>query len=163
MDRTLLRSGALFILCLALPLLAGAIGSLYTMSSIPTWYATLSKPAFTPPNWVFGPVWTTLYIMMGIALFLVIRGGLGYTASTAGHRPLCRPAGGEHALVDHLFWPAITPCRAHHDCRADRPCCRHHPEILRGLPTRRMAARPVPLLGLFCIGAERNDHRAELM
>jgi len=75
MDRTLLRSGALFILCLALPLLAGAIGSLYTMSSILTWYATLSKPAFTPPNWVFGPVWTTLYIMMGIALFLVIRGG----------------------------------------------------------------------------------------
>jgi tryptophan-rich sensory protein len=46
------------------------------MSSIPTWYATLNKPAFTPPNWVFGPVWTTLYIMMGISLYLVVRGGL---------------------------------------------------------------------------------------
>jgi tryptophan-rich sensory protein len=46
------------------------------MSSIPTWYATLNKPAFTPPNWVFGPVWTTLYVMMGISLYLVVRGGL---------------------------------------------------------------------------------------
>ena len=76
MDRTTLRSATLLLLCIALPLVAGAIGSLYTMSSIPVWYATLNKPSFTPPDWVFGSVWTMLYIMMGISLYLVVRGGL---------------------------------------------------------------------------------------
>ncbi len=52
-------------------LLAGAIGSLFTFSEIPTWYAGLAKPAFAPPNWVFGPVWTVLYVVMGVALYLV--------------------------------------------------------------------------------------------
>ena len=58
---------------IAVCLLAGVIGSIYTYPSIPTWYAGLIKPALNPPNWVFGPVWTTLYVFMGIALFLVIR------------------------------------------------------------------------------------------
>ncbi|MCJ7514848.1 MAG: tryptophan-rich sensory protein [Dehalococcoidia bacterium] len=57
--------------CLA----AGAIGSVFTRSAIPTWYATLEKPAFSPPNWLFFPVWTILYILMGIAAFLVWRKG----------------------------------------------------------------------------------------
>ena len=52
-------------------LLAGAIGSVFTVSSIPNWYATLNKPSFNPPNWIFGPVWTTFYIFMGISLYLV--------------------------------------------------------------------------------------------
>ncbi len=51
--------------------LAGILGSLFTMSKIPTWYMTLSKPELAPPNWIFGPVWTTLFILMGIALYLV--------------------------------------------------------------------------------------------
>jgi len=51
--------------------LAGALGSAATYPSIPTWYAGLNKPFFNPPNWIFGPVWTLLYIMMGISLFLV--------------------------------------------------------------------------------------------
>ncbi len=50
---------------------AGAIGSFFTISSIPTWYVTLNKPIFSPPNWIFAPVWTTLYILMGISLYLV--------------------------------------------------------------------------------------------
>ena len=53
----------------------GVIGAFFTHSSIPTWYATLAKPAFTPHNGVFAPVWTTLYVLMGIALFLVWRSG----------------------------------------------------------------------------------------
>jgi tryptophan-rich sensory protein len=57
-------------------LLAGVIGGLFTSSSIPTWYAALNKPAFNPPNWIFGPVWTLLYILMGVSLFLVWQKGL---------------------------------------------------------------------------------------
>lgn len=51
--------------------LAAAVGSAFTTGAIDTWYATLNKPFFSPPNWVFGPVWTLLYLLMGIALYLV--------------------------------------------------------------------------------------------
>ena len=64
------------IICIVACLGAGVIGSVFTRSAIPTWYATLEKPAFTPPNWLFAPVWTLLYILMGIAAFLVWRKGL---------------------------------------------------------------------------------------
>lgn len=59
------------ILSIGLCLGAGVLGSFFTISSIPTWYVTLNKPAFSPPNWVFGPAWTILYILMGISLYLV--------------------------------------------------------------------------------------------
>jgi len=55
---------------------AGGIGSLFTFKAIPTWYQGLKKPPYTPPKWVFGPVWTTLYILMGISVFLVWQKGL---------------------------------------------------------------------------------------
>ena len=51
---------------------AGILGSLFTFPSIKTWYITLLKPSFSPPNWIFGPIWTTLYALMGIALFLIL-------------------------------------------------------------------------------------------
>jgi tryptophan-rich sensory protein len=64
-------------ICCAVPLLIGFIGSLFTTSaSLNNWYANLNKPSFNPPNWIFGPVWTTLYILMGIAVFLVWQKGL---------------------------------------------------------------------------------------
>jgi translocator protein len=56
--------------------LAGAFGSIFTFSSIPTWYATLRKPSFSPPNWLFGPAWLTLYTLMGISLYFVWSKGL---------------------------------------------------------------------------------------
>ena len=56
--------------------LAGFIGSIFTMESIPTWYASLNKPFFNPPNWLFAPVWTALYTLMGVSLFLVWHKGL---------------------------------------------------------------------------------------
>ena len=56
---------------LLLSFAAGAIGSLATFSNITTWYAKLAKPVFNPPNWIFGPVWTVLYLLMGISLYLV--------------------------------------------------------------------------------------------
>ncbi len=51
--------------------LAGIIGSIFTVSAIPTWYAGLVKPALNPPAWVFGPIWTTLFALMGISAWLV--------------------------------------------------------------------------------------------
>jgi tryptophan-rich sensory protein len=59
------------IISLALPQLAGMVGSLFTVSAIPTWYATLQRPNFSPPNWLFGPAWITLYILMGISAYLI--------------------------------------------------------------------------------------------
>lgn len=55
--------------------LAGALGALFTTTEINSWYIYLRLPAFAPPNWVFGPVWTFLYLLMGIALFLTCRYG----------------------------------------------------------------------------------------
>ncbi len=60
-----------FLVSLLLPLGIGAIAGLFTAKAIPGWYALLNKPSFNPPNWVFGPVWTTLYIILGISLFLI--------------------------------------------------------------------------------------------
>jgi len=61
------KLAAAILVCLS----AGFIGSFFTISSIPTWYATIQKPAFNPPNWVFGPVWTTLYVLMGISAYVI--------------------------------------------------------------------------------------------
>jgi benzodiazapine receptor len=58
--------------------LAGIIGSVFTASSVSTWYAALRKPSFTPPGWVFGPVWISLYALMGVAAYLVWRSGLSH-------------------------------------------------------------------------------------
>ena len=55
---------------------AAGIGSFFTFKAIPNWYAGLKKPPYTPPNWAFGPVWTTLYILMAISVFLVWEKGL---------------------------------------------------------------------------------------
>ena len=56
---------------LALPFIAGAIGSYFTFPSIETWYSALTKPAFSPPNYLFGPVWSVLYLLMGVSLYFV--------------------------------------------------------------------------------------------
>ena len=60
-----------FIIAIITPVAVGAVSGFFTAREIPVWYQTISKPAWNPPNWIFGPVWTTLYVMMGIALFLV--------------------------------------------------------------------------------------------
>jgi benzodiazapine receptor len=62
-----LKIAALVTICLAV----GYLSSIVTQSSITTWYPTLEKPIFNPPNWIFAPVWTLLYILMGISAGLV--------------------------------------------------------------------------------------------
>lgn len=62
---------------------AGGIGAIFTTPAIGTWYVSLKKPSFTPPNSVFGPIWITLYLLMGIAVFMVWRQGFGQEGVTA--------------------------------------------------------------------------------
>jgi benzodiazapine receptor len=59
------------IIALVIPQLFAILGSVFTQSSVSSWYPLLEKPFFNPPTWVFAPVWITLYIMMGVAVFLI--------------------------------------------------------------------------------------------
>jgi translocator protein len=66
--KKLLKLLALIVLCQII----GASGSLFTIPNIPTWYAFINKPFFSPPNWLFAPVWTIIFLLMGVSLFLVL-------------------------------------------------------------------------------------------
>ncbi|MCC6711064.1 MAG: tryptophan-rich sensory protein [Candidatus Pacebacteria bacterium] len=68
-----IKKPGLLIISILVTQLAGIIGSIATTQAIPTWYATLNKPFFNPPNLLFGPVWLTLYTLMGISLYLIWR------------------------------------------------------------------------------------------
>ncbi len=72
MKKKLLRIGITVLICL----LVGFLSSIATQTSIDTWYTSLNKPFFTPPNWIFAPVWIIIYLMMGIAAGIVWSRGL---------------------------------------------------------------------------------------
>lgn len=74
---------AKLIVSIALPLAVGAIAGYYTTKNIPGWYETLQFPSFRPPNSVFGPVWTTLYLLMGIGCYLIWKKPLSPIRSAA--------------------------------------------------------------------------------
>lgn len=71
-----LSIGIKLIICLALTFSAPLTASLFTQQAISDWYAHLNKPSFTPPDWLFGPVWTVLYLLMAVSAFLVWKKGL---------------------------------------------------------------------------------------
>jgi len=62
---------AKFLISIIICEFAGIIGSFFTVPQINSWFKNLNKPSFSPPNWIFGPVWTILFVMMGISLYLV--------------------------------------------------------------------------------------------
>lgn len=64
------------VVCLLVPQLVGVTSGLLTAGAVRGWYVTLVRPSFTPPTWVFGPVWTLIYLIMGVAAFLVWQRGL---------------------------------------------------------------------------------------
>ncbi len=66
-----------------IPLLIGFLGSFFTSSSVESWYATLDKPSFNPPNWLFAPVWTTLFVLIGISFYLAWKKDFGKNKKAA--------------------------------------------------------------------------------
>lgn len=84
MPRTsILHRSVQFLFCLALPVIIGLLASKATMPNIPTWYADLVKPPLTPPNGVFAPAWSTLYILMGVSSYLIWRSATSPARSQA--------------------------------------------------------------------------------
>ncbi len=67
-----MKKALLLILCILFTLFVGALSGIATSDSITGWFTTLNKPFFNPPNYLFGPVWTTLYILMGISFYLIL-------------------------------------------------------------------------------------------
>jgi len=65
------------IISVGICVLGGFAGSFFTASSVNSWYAALRKPVLNPPSWIFAPVWTILYVMMGVSAFLIWKQGLG--------------------------------------------------------------------------------------
>ncbi len=63
----------LLLICIAIPLVSGSLSGLAIADHISSWYSTLNKPSFNPPNYLFGPVWSVLYILMGIGLYLILQ------------------------------------------------------------------------------------------
>lgn len=86
------------IIFLLAPFLAASVGGFATQTSVDTWYKTLKKPAWNPPAWVFGPVWSTLYALMGIASWLVWRSSAGNKHADDGALIPQQPSGVQSAL-----------------------------------------------------------------
>lgn len=80
-----MKSAYKLIIAIAVCEFAGILGSLFTFSAIPTWYAGLAKPVLNPPSWLFGPVWTALYALMGVAWWLVWRSAADPAAKRRAH------------------------------------------------------------------------------
>lgn len=92
---------AKLIIAIAIPIAIGATAGLFTVTGVGSWYQTINKPSWNPPGWVFAPVWTTLYVMMGVSLYLVWKSGVSNN--------LKRTAIGLFAfqLVLNFFWSLI--------------------------------------------------------
>ena len=114
----------------ALPFLAGALGSWATMSEVRGWYTTLAKPAFNPPSWVFGPVWTVLYGLLAVCLWRVWRHPEAGTAKALFWALLLTNAAWSHlffglrrpdlALVDILLYLALLAGMVRELAKLDR-------------------------------------------
>ena len=87
------------IIAILIPQLAGVIGSVFTVSSVSGWYLTLEKPELNPPSWVFGPVWTALFLMMGYALYVV------WTSDAPKKKAALWAFGSQ--LVLNIFWSVL--------------------------------------------------------
>ena len=79
------RDAMALVFSVMLPIVAVALGAIFTTGAIPTWYADIVKPEWHPPSWLIGPVWTFLYITMGFSAWLVWRSGRGQAVAVEHH------------------------------------------------------------------------------
>jgi benzodiazapine receptor len=89
-----------FVGCILLTLTVGGVSGIATINGVKSWYTTLKKPSFNPPNYLFGPVWTILYFLMGVSLYMVVSN----SKSTTLKRPLAIFG---LQLVLNFFWSVI--------------------------------------------------------
>lgn len=68
-----MRNWITLVACVAGPLITGAVAGIITAQNITSWYSHLHKPSFNPPNYLFGPVWTLLYVLMGISFYMILQ------------------------------------------------------------------------------------------
>lgn len=99
------------VLSILLPLGAGAVGAGFTSGAIPTWYGTLEKPSWNPPAWLFAPVWSFLYITMGVAAWLVWRAGRARSAAVGGRARSALVLYGAQLAVNALWSPVFFGAR----------------------------------------------------
>jgi len=139
-----------FFAAIVVCLLAGLIGSIFTAPAVPTWYATLTKPALTPPAWLFGPVWTVLFILMGIALYLVWRKGWeqkGVQVATA----IFAVQLVLNVLWSYFFFGLQVPFLALIETRPPLGCSLHNDRrLLPDIDTGDGIAPALPSLGDLC-------------
>ena len=100
-----------FIISIIICQSVGIFGSLFTFEAIPVWYVTLEKPFFAPPNWIFGPVWITLYFLMGVSLYLVLKDETKSKTRDAFFHSIWNSIDSKCFLVLLVFWIKITSIR----------------------------------------------------
>ena len=143
---------------IALCLGVGALAGLVTAPAVAEWYPTLVKPWWRPPNWLFGPAWTVLYIMMAVAAWLVWRVGDAKPALIlwAGQ------PGVELRLVLPVLWGALAGAGAdRHHRHVDRHR-RHHLRLRHEIPPRGVPDGALSVLGELRTGTERGDFHDEI-
>jgi translocator protein len=117
------------VVSIAVPLLAGFGSTVWTINSIPTWYASLNKPWFSPLNVVFAPVWTILYILMCVALFIIWRSPRNRTRDT-WIALFAAQLSVNIIWTFAFFWIAEHALRGAHHCPAVDFDCRHDLPVL---------------------------------
>ena len=144
-------------------LFIGLLGSGVTISNIPGWYASLSKPWFSPPNWLFGPVWTILYILMGLSLYLIIKDGITGRDNEICCWILWSPADNEPTLVIYLFRFSFTNrgrCGYYHPDSSD---IGHNSFIQKDQPECCISPPSLPLLDRICNDPQSDYNDTELV
>ena len=126
---------------------SGAIGTLATLPEITTWYVTLAKPTWTPPNDLFGPIWSSLYILIGIALFLVWREGLYRRDVKFAILNIRSAAGTECIMVFGVFWPPLHTGWIHTDLFVVDSYTGQYNRILCHIQTSRALTHPIFNMG----------------
>jgi len=150
MDMPRFRTWLLPLFCLAIPLSVGIVGSFFTGGSITGWYAGLNKPAINPPAWVFGPVWTLLYILMGISLYLILRYGTERTLIQRSVLLFAAQLALNFLCVDGLLWGTRYSGSSRGTPFAYCPDCSHGDPVHAHFTAGCMAARPLSRMVLLC-------------